>query len=43
MSDNDEQIQAQRKAARKTALIVAAVALGFFAWSIYIVLESAKG
>lgn len=43
MSQEDKQIQAQRKAARKTALIVGLVALGFFAWSIYIVLESAKG
>jgi hypothetical protein len=43
MSQEDKQIQAQRKAARKTALIMAVVALGFFAWSVYIVIESAKG
>jgi hypothetical protein len=43
MSDKDKQIQAQRKAARKTAVILAVVALGFFAWSVYIVMEHAKG
>lgn len=43
MSDKDQQIQAQKKAARKTAVILAVVALGFFAWSVYIVVEHAKG
>lgn len=42
MSQEDKQVT-QRKAARKTALILAVVALGFFAWSVYIVIESAKG
>ena len=42
-SQQDNQIKAQRKAARKTALIVAVVALGFFAWSVYIVYSHAKG
>ena len=43
MSDKDKQVQAQRKAARKTALIMAVVALGFFAWSVYIVYSHATG
>lgn len=43
MTKDDKQIQAQRKAARKTALIMAVVALGFFAWSVYIVMDHAKG
>jgi len=42
MSQEDKLVT-QRKAARKTALILAVVALGFFAWSVYIVIESAKG
>ncbi len=43
MSQEDKKTQEQRKAARKTALILAAVALGFFAWSVYIVINHAKG
>jgi len=36
-----EQLVQQRKAARKTAIILGLVALGFFAWSIYIVMDHA--
>lgn len=40
-SINNGQAGQNRKAARKTALILAAVALGFFAWSVYIVVGHA--
>ena len=43
MNQEDKKTQEQRKAARKTAMILAAVALGFFAWSVYIVINHAKG
>lgn len=42
MSQEDKTIQKQRKAARKTAIILAMVALGFFAWSIYKVMSHAN-
>jgi len=45
MNSNDtqstEQIKRNRKAARKTALILAVVALGVFSWSIYTVIYHA--
>ncbi|TDR20569.1 hypothetical protein [Marinicella litoralis] len=43
MNQDDKKTTDQRKAARKTALILGAVALGFFAWSVYIVITHAKG
>ncbi len=36
-----DQIKQNRKAARKTALILALVALGVFSWSIYTVISNA--
>jgi hypothetical protein len=41
MSQEDKRIQEQRKAARKTAVILAVVALGFFAWAVYKVASNA--
>jgi len=41
MSLDDKQIQEQRKAARKTALVLALVALGFFSWAVYTVVTHA--
>jgi hypothetical protein len=43
MNHEDNKTKAQRKAAKKTAVILAVVALGFFAWSVFIVLDHAKG
>ncbi len=43
MNQDDKKTQDQRKAARKTAIVLALVALGFFAWSVYIVMDHAKG
>lgn len=36
-----EQTARNRKAAKKTAIILAVVALGFFVWSVFIVIEHA--
>lgn len=41
MQQDDKQTQKNRKAAVKTAVILAAVAVGFFAWSVYIVMSHA--
>ncbi len=46
MNSNDtqqsaEELKRNRKAARKTALILAVVALGVFSWSIYMVIYHA--
>jgi len=43
MTQDEKDTLKQRKAARRTALILAVVALGFFAWSVYIVIDHAKG
>lgn len=35
MNSEEQRIKEQRKAARKTAVILALVAVGFFAWAVY--------
>ncbi len=42
MNQDDLQTQKNRKAARKTAIILGVVALGFFVWSVYIVMTHAQ-
>jgi hypothetical protein len=39
--EEEKRIQDQRKAARKTAVVLAVVALGFFSWAVYIVVKHA--
>jgi hypothetical protein len=43
MTQESKTTKNQKKAVRRTAVILAVVALGFFAWSVFIVLEHAKG
>ncbi len=42
-SVTDKQTVQNRKSAKKTALILGAVALGFFIWSVFIVMKHAAG
>ncbi|WP_255589849.1 hypothetical protein [Marinicella meishanensis] len=35
MNSEEQRLQQQRKAARKTAVVLALVAVGFFAWAVY--------
>ncbi len=42
-SVTEQQTVQNRKAAKKTAIILALVALGFFVWSVFIVMDHAKG
>jgi len=42
MSQDDLETQQKRKAAKKTAIKLGVVALGFFVWSVYIVMTHAQ-
>ena len=41
MNVDEQKLKEQRKAAVKTAVILAVVALGFFSWAVYIVVSHA--